>query len=289
VGNAIKFTERGSVSVRVTRDSTSPLAPHPSPLVRFEVRDSGIGIPADVQPRLFQPFTQADSSTTRKYGGTGLGLAISRRLVDLMGGTIGVESEPGQGSTFWFTAPLLSSQPERQNGTKAAAARPETTVSTPGQQPVLVVDDNPINRKVAARIAERLGFAVDTAADGQEAVEAAARRRYAAILMDCQMPGLDGYEATAAIRSAEPPGQHTPIIALTANAFAGIRDQCLAAGMDDYLTKPTTVNTVAAALSRWVRPSDRPASVTPAATPTPPSPVAPSPQRNAPTPIRRAG
>jgi CheY-like chemotaxis protein len=231
--------------------------------VRFEVQDTGIGIPADVQARLFQPFTQADSSTTRRYGGTGLGLAICHRLIDLMGGTIGVTSQADQGSTFWFTAPLLLTSQEREAAHPPAVVAPAAPPpSCADRQLILVVDDNAVNRKVAARIAERLGYLVDTAGDGEEAVAAAARRRYAAILMDCQMPGLDGYEATLAIRSAEPPGQRTPIIALTANAFAGIRDQCIAAGMDDYLPKPTTMTTVAAVLSRWVR---SPAGSVPAA------------------------
>jgi PAS domain S-box-containing protein len=263
VGNAIKFTLNGRVTIRVDSDRDDPPTQ-----VRFEVCDTGIGIPPDVQARLFEPFTQADSSTTRRYGGTGLGLAICRRLVDLMGGSIGVISEPDRGSTFWFTAPLIAAQNEQgADAETGAAVSPEPTTSYPGRQPILVVDDNPINRKVTARIAERLGFAVDTATDGHEAVEAAARRQYAAILMDCQMPNLDGFEATIAIRTAEPAGQRTPIIALTANAFGGVRDECLAAGMDDYLAKPTTVGTVAAVLDRWVRATEtagpRPASTGP--------------------------
>jgi PAS domain S-box-containing protein len=271
VGNAIKFTPSGNVTIRVSRCER---------LVRFEVRDTGIGIAPDVQARLFQPFTQADSSTTRRYGGTGLGLAICRHLLDLMGGEIGVDSQEGAGSTFWFEAPLLAadrgSEAPPTPSTPAGDAPPPAAAD---RRPILVVDDNPINRMVAARIAERLGFVVDTAADGEEAVSAAGRRAYAAILMDCQMPGLDGYEATMAIRSAEPAGRRTPIIALTANAFAGIKDQCLAAGMDDYLAKPTTVSNVAAALNRWVGQAGAPdATGAPIAAPHP-----------TPIPIRRAG
>ena len=281
VGNAIKFTERGSVQVRVTRGALgaddecaersvadagrarfdAELVTRNSQLVTFAVSDTGIGIPSDVQARLFEPFTQADSSTTRQYGGTGLGLAICKQLVDLMGGQIGVASEPGSGSTFWFTVPLQSAH-------RAASDTPwtgsstveidETAAPAPRRLPILVVDDNPINRKVTARIAERLGYDVHTASDGDEAVAAAARQLYAAILMDCQMPKLDGYEATATIRAAEPPGQRVPIVALTANALGTVRDECLAAGMDDFLSKPTTVNDVATVLRRWVGPGTSP-------------------------------
>jgi PAS domain S-box-containing protein len=255
VGNAIKFTPSGSVTIRIRRDEGAH--------VRFEVQDTGIGIPTDVQARLFQPFTQADGSTTRRYGGTGLGLAICKRLVELMSGTIGLSSQEGRGSTFWFSAPLLVAGQVAEPGRTTQAPNDATcAMACDDRQTILVVDDNPINRKVAARIAQRLGYIVDTAEDGEEAVAAAAARQYAAILMDCQMPGLDGYEATIAIRAAEPAGRRTPIIALTANAFAGIRERCIAAGMDDYLAKPTTVTTVAAALDRWVRPAsaDTPSS-----------------------------
>ena len=247
VGNAIKFTPAGRVVISVQLDAHGA-----DSRVRFEVRDTGIGISAQSQAGLFEPFTQADSSTTRRYGGTGLGLAICRRLVTLMGGEIGVESKDGQGSTFWFVVPLTTTPARVASSPAATPATQHVATVTSERPPLLVVDDNPINRKVAARIAERLGFQVDTAADGQTAVEMAAQRQYIAILMDCQMPGLDGFEATAAIRAAEPTGHRTPIIALTANAFAGVRDECLAADMDDYIAKPTTVASVATVLSRWV-------------------------------------
>jgi PAS domain S-box-containing protein len=248
VGNAIKFTESGRVEIAVGLEPGQA-----GELVRFAVRDTGIGLSEAVQARLFTPFTQADSSTTRQYGGTGLGLAISRRLVELMNGTIGVESTAGKGSVFWFVVPLTTAQPTRAvslvDNAASSGQVPLLAIERPS---LLVVDDNPINRKVAARIGERLGFQVDTAADGHAAVALAAQRSYVAILMDCQMPGLDGFEATAAIRAAEPAGERVPIIALTANAFAGVRDECLAADMDDYVAKPTTVRSVAAVLSRWV-------------------------------------
>jgi CheY-like chemotaxis protein len=186
------------------------------------------------------------------------------------------------GSTFWFTVPLVAASTPQRVPIEAVADRQQELVAIPHRRPVLVVDDNPINRKVTARIVERLGFAVDTAIDGHEAVEAASHREYAAILMDCQMPNLDGYEATSAIRAAEPPGRRVPIIALTANAFGGVRDECLAAGMDDYLAKPTTVATVAAVLERWV-------PLTDAAPPRPTPVTAPAPQADEAPAIRRTG
>jgi len=255
VGNALKFTPSGSVHMHVRRDAGPGL-------VRFEVRDTGIGISPAVRERLFEPFTQADSSTTRSYGGTGLGLAICRRLVHMMGGEIGVVSAEQRGSVFWFTIPLVHSAAgsgvalPAPRPASVTAAGPTTAIEpSPSLDPalVLVVDDNPINRKVTARIVERLGYAVDTVVDGHEAVQAAAACDYAAILMDVQMPVMDGYEAATAIREGESPGQRTPIIALTANALAGIREQCLQSGMDDYLTKPTTVQAVGTVLKRWVR------------------------------------
>ncbi len=261
VGNAVKFTPSGRVSIQVSLEGDGT-----ERLVRCEVRDTGIGISPDTMARLFQPFTQADSSTTRQYGGTGLGLAICRRLVQMMGGAIGVDSVEGRGNLFWFTAPLLSATALRDDPTQDAD---RTTVAAPieppvtGQPLVLVVDDNPINRKVTARIVERLGYTVDAVVDGHEAVQAVASCRYAAILMDVQMPVMDGYEAAEAIREGEPAGQRTPIIALTANAFAGIREQCLQAGMDDFLTKPTTLQAVGTALRRWVRQHDEPGDDTP--------------------------
>ncbi len=367
VGNAVKFTERGEVMVTASRAET----PGGSPVVRFEVHDTGMGIQPDVLVLLFQPFTQADSSTTRKYGGTGLGLAISKRLVETMGGEIGVESEPGQGSVFWFTLPLVyvlsedaaMSQPSLDGvrtlvvddsaaSGAALAARLEgwgaTVVTTgavapalallreaaeqgqpfdvglvdldlagesgldlarearsdptlaalplilltaygrpplplaqvdgtlnkpihsaalaeclalvraaplessvplesllppsawpgplirpaPGQC-VLVAEDNPVNQKVARRVLERLGYLVEVVENGVEAVRACQDRAYAAVLMDCQMPEMDGYAAAREIRRQEPSDQHTPIIALTAEALKGERERCLAAGMDD--------------------------------------------------------
>jgi len=388
VGNAVKFTERGEVVLRVNLAEVTPESAH----VRFEISDTGIGIAPDIRPRLFQSFVQADGSTTRRYGGTGLGLAISKRLVGLMGGSIDVDSRPGHGSTFWFTARfekqpgeaeipssparlagrrvlvvddnatnrqilrqqlahwglrvttvedgpralqglraaagsgaafdlavldfkmpdmdglalaraiktedrlgavklvLLTSFGQKGHGAEAtragisgyltkpvdeadlhdclaeilvgAPARPAlvTRHSLREARPaavarVLVAEDNEVNQKVAVRILERLGYRVDVADNGREAVEAVARTRYEAVLMDGQMPEMDGFEATGLIRDREKDGRHTLIIAMTASAMKGDREKCLAAGMDDYVAKPISPEAVQAVLGRWVPPN----------------------------------
>jgi PAS domain S-box-containing protein len=442
VSNAVKFTERGEVVVRVSsversverergesadgsahppRSLAAPssqLAARSSQLVRFEVSDTGIGISPEARRRLFAPFTQADSSTTRRYGGTGLGLAISKRLVDLMGGEIGVESEEGRGSTFWFTVELAAADPDQagpplaldltgrqilvvdDNATnrqiltrqlsawgasvtsaangmlaleclRAAAHRqpfdlaildmhmpvmdglmlartikadpaigdirlamltslgqtglgptgwrdsqaahdfvgvltkpirqsqlrawlttllgqpaeptapapaptasPETSTNTVAPR-ILVAEDNIVNQRVVVRMLERLGYQADIVGNGAEAVAAVARFPYAAILMDCQMPEMDGYEATEAIRTHEREaagsGRRVPIIALTANALAADRERCLLAGMDDYLAKPIRPDALVGALGRWA------ATTSPAIGPS----ITPSPDRHA--------
>jgi signal transduction histidine kinase/DNA-binding response OmpR family regulator/HPt (histidine-containing phosphotransfer) domain-containing protein/HAMP domain-containing protein len=394
--NAVKFTERGEVVLWTGVVQERPDAP----VVRFEVRDTGVGIAPEVRPRLFQPFSQADSSTTRRYGGTGLGLVISKRLVAMMEGVIGFESTPGEGSTFWFTVPLargsetaprrfpdileglrallvlqnpthrtalerqlaswgvavdatdsdvlglehlrdaaadgtpfdvllldeatsalqpqaeghgretaadailaktprivltrrgtlagslperpltvVLSRPVRQRQLFAAIARAvgRARVAEPrridgsaiaataqeaadaaraGPISILVAEDNPVNQEVARRLLSKLGCEPDVVANGREAVEASAHGRYAAILMDCQMPVLDGYEATVAIREREaaagPPTPRIPIIALTAAAMPGDRERCLAAGMNDYVSKPMTLERLAETLRRWI-------------------------------------
>ena len=397
VGNAVKFTEQGEVVLRVNLVQSTP----DSALVRFEISDTGIGIEPEAKPRLFQAFVQADGSTTRKYGGTGLGLSISKRLVAMMGGEIDVESEPGKGSTFWFTgsfqkqpaapvpapAPtprlagrrvlvvddnatnrqilrqqlahwglrvtavedgpkalgalrvaeagsasydlavldmrmpgmdglalarlvkgdpsisgvklaLLTSFGQKGHGAEATragisgyltkpvdeadlhdclceilageAARRPTLVTRhslrearpPSSARILVAEDNEVNQKVAVRILERLGYQVEVADDGREAVEACARAPYDALLMDCQMPVLDGFAATAKIREYEGAERHTPIIAMTASAMAGDRESCLAAGMDDYVSKPISPEGIDEVLRRWLR---KPEAAPPAA------------------------
>jgi signal transduction histidine kinase/CheY-like chemotaxis protein len=379
VSNGIKFTDEGEVEVAVTAE------PGADGLLRFAVRDTGVGIAPDDRQRLFESFAQADPSTTRRYGGTGLGLAISKRLVEMMGGTIGVDSTVGQGSTFWFTAqlePRPDSEPlavereslhgvtalivddndtnrailERQlaafgmatisaataesaldvlreaagagtlpdvalldrhmpgtdgvdlcrviaadpafdglgvvmltsassgragtcdrvvasltkpvrrselldalatalavRGTPAAPAaesHPEPALPPAGAVRVLVAEDNPINQKVAVAMLKRLGYRVDVVANGTEAVQAVRDVPYAAVLMDCQMPVMNGYEASEEIRRREPPGRHIPIVALTASAIKGDEDRCLAAGMDAYVTKPVTVKALGVVLAR---------------------------------------
>ncbi|MCA1687799.1 MAG: response regulator, partial [Actinobacteria bacterium] len=394
LGNAVKFTEEGEVILHVRLGQASD----GSAVLRFEVKDTGIGMTEEEQSRLFRSFTQADTSTTRRYGGTGLGLAISKQLVELMGGEIGVESEAGRRSTFWFEVPFttrlessriaharraalhdlrvlvvddnetnrkivhhqviswgmkngmaangpqalemlrgaaksgepydlaildmqmpgmdsmelartIKAEPEiaatrlimltslgrrvdaeeaRRVGIDAYLTKPvrqsrlydaiATVVGAPAQtmpeeaQPatphsrrkvtapsgarVLVVEDNAVNQKVAVRMLERLGYRADVAADGIEALEALSRIPYHAVLMDVQMPEMDGYVATAEIRRREGTERHTPIIAMTANAMQGDRDQALEAGMDDYIPKPVKPEELAAVLERWVPNTD---------------------------------
>jgi signal transduction histidine kinase/CheY-like chemotaxis protein len=274
VGNAVKFTgEGGEVLVRARLVSETPEMAH----VRFEVVDTGIGIAPEARERLFQPFSQADSSTSRRFGGTGLGLTICKGLVDLMGGEIGVESTPGWGSTFWFSLTLekasvpaepaeagaphdvlaLNGQLPRVDGLElveldAGAARGGKHGEAASTLPVLIVEDNPVNQQVAAGWLKRLGYRADVAANGLEALEALQRITYAAVLMDCQMPEMDGYQATAEIRRREGGRRRTPIIAMTANAMHGDRERCLAAGMDEYVAKPIRIAELETVLRRAI-------------------------------------
>jgi two-component system sensor histidine kinase/response regulator len=244
--NAVKFTETGSVTLRsqiVAEDAATAL-------LRFEVQDTGIGIPADTIDRLFTAFEQADNSTTRKYGGTGLGLAITRRLAGLMGGEAGVTSAPGVGSTFWFTARLKKREDSRGLEAQVATADAEELLRRHhGGARILVVDDEPVNREVATMLLEDAGLTVDTADDGEQAVAMARNTPYAAILMDMQMPRLDGLEATRQIRRLDGYAE-TPIIAITANAFAEDKARCFAAGMDDFLVKPFDPDAIFSTLLR---------------------------------------
>ena len=248
--NAVKFTERGTVTLRALKlEETAG-----SLRMRFEVQDSGIGIPADALPRLFGAFEQADNSTTRKYGGTGLGLAITRRLAELMGGEAGVASTPGVGSTFWFTVRLkkLKEQSAIPPPVSSSDAEKRIQVHYQGKR-VLIVDDEPVNREVARILLEDTGLLIDTADDGEQAVAMAGKAGYAVIFMDMQMPRLNGLEATQQIRGM--PGYlETPIIAMTANAFAEDRARCYSAGMNDYLIKPFDPDTLFVTLLKALDP-----------------------------------
>ena len=245
VANAIKFTERGFVRLSARR------LPGGAGLVRVECEDTGPGIAPDVVPELFRPFTQADQSTTRRFGGTGLGLSICRELAALMGGQVGVSSQPGLGSRFWADLPLAPSEvpappPPPVAGADAAAALAGLHV--------LLVEDNAVNMLVAAATLERWGVRVTQAGDGPEALAAieAAPQPFDVVLMDVQMPGMSGHEATLALRRL-PAGRQVPVIALTAAALVSEREQALASGMDDFLTKPIDAERLQAALLRWGR------------------------------------
>ena len=249
VGNAIKFTQQGSVRISV---SHRDLEQHGIEL-RFEVADTGTGIPANVLPSLFSPFTQADSSVSRKYGGTGLGLAICKQLCLTMGGDIGVESEPGHGSRFWFTVRCRLGQPHEI----AAPSLQPTMAPDAAEIKILVTEDNPVIRSLVIKLLAKRGYGADQVGNGREAVEAVRTRPYDLVLMDMQMPELDGISATKAIRALSGPGRDVPIIALTANALVGQRETCLAAGMNGFLTKPIQPDALYDAISRWVGVRDR--------------------------------
>jgi len=246
LGNALKFTPAGEVSLTVETEARS----NQDLMLRFDVLDSGIGMTPDEQDRIFRPFTQADSSTTRKYGGTGLGLAICQKLALMMGGELRVESEPGQGSRFWFTVRFKPAAVEMRSKAPQAGLGERGSKPAPGK--VLVVDDLAVNREVALVMLRRIGYEAEGAAGGEEALERVQRDSYAAILMDCQMPGINGYEATRRIRALPEPAASIPIVAMTAHALKGDREICLAAGMDDYIAKPVKAAALGRVLERWV-------------------------------------
>jgi CheY-like chemotaxis protein len=240
LGNSIKFTEVGHIAVRVDRVE-------PEDALRLRVADTGIGIPPEKQEQVFKAFTQADGSITRRYGGTGLGLTISARLVHLMGGIIRLESQPGKGTTFEFLVPCRI--PDVQDSGNCCQDTAPDAPESPLR--ILLAEDNPVNQKVASRLLESQGHTVVVASNGRDAVAAAGREAFDVILMDVQMPEMDGFQATAAIRAAEgASSRHVPIIAMTAHAMSGDRDRCLAAGMDGYVAKPLQLNELFKAISQ---------------------------------------
>jgi len=288
IGNAIKFTNRGDVAVRLrvqeSADDTTVLC--------AEVRDTGIGIPADLQAHIFDAFTQAEGSTARRFGGTGLGLAISKQLVEMMGGTMWVTSEPGQGSTFGFTARLGRSEAAEIGRVETGGARfpaalprhaPARAPVTGSGSRILVAEDNPVNQEVIRGLLENLACQVRIVGSGTEAVDAVTRDAYQIVFMDCHMPEMDGFRATAMIREREAAVNaervaaglaptRTPIIALTADIVEGTREECLAAGMDDYLAKPFRKEKLRDILGAYL--DQQPRAIADAAPAAPPPPEA---------------
>jgi CheY-like chemotaxis protein len=253
LGNAIKFTDRGYVRLSVRRSDEAGKA-----LLRFEVEDTGIGIPAENVERIFDAFRQADSSSVRRHGGTGLGLTISRELARAMGGDIGHSSEPGRGSTFWFTADLPETAIPDVSGERVGAQPAFSDIRLSGR--VLLAEDNAVNALVAKAYLEQFGLSVDCADNGVQALDRVTADDYDLVLMDCQMPEMDGFEATRRIRAHEKAFGLRPVsvVALTANAIRGDRERCLEAGMDDYLPKPFRSAELRAMVERHLRRDSNP-------------------------------
>jgi len=264
VSNAIKFSEHGNVSIMCELNGPPP-DDSEALGIKVTVKDCGIGIDEEGQKKLFRQFSQVDESDTRRFGGTGLGLAISKELATLMGGTMGVDSEPGRGSAFWFTVTVQESSADAAALVAAKQQRGSRHLLndlTPGDlgqagRKVLVVDDNEVNQFVAQRMLEQLGYVVDLAANGEQAIAASESEDYAAILIDSQMPGMSGNQATRIIREREGDGRHTPIIALTAKVMEHEQRKAFDAGVDDFLSKPVFIEDIAASLQRVIYRSAR--------------------------------
>jgi signal transduction histidine kinase len=243
VDNAVKFTERGGVKVRVRADGREG----DCVVARVEVVDTGIGIPAGAEKKIFEPFVQVDGSASRRYEGTGLGLSICQRLIAVLCGEIGVKSEPGKGSLFWFTLPLQLSA-----NVVPSAPSPTPGITRRNRPRILLGEDNPMNQLVLRKMLERFGCFVDIAADGEEALRAVRRLPYDLVLMDCQMPRVDGFEAARRIRIELTGRRRLPVVAITAHDSPANRARCTESGMDDYLAKPVEVDMLAAVLRRWL-------------------------------------
>ncbi|HLW94303.1 MAG TPA: response regulator [Solirubrobacteraceae bacterium] len=248
LSNAVKFTASGAITVEAR---ALPSRGSAEARLRIDIADTGIGIEASDLQRMFEPFTQADASMTRRYGGAGLGLALAQELVEMMNGRIGAESELGRGSKFWFELELaVASEDEARAPNESPASLAQQLWERPPV--VLIAEDSRINQIVAARALERCGCRAHVVRDGREAIEALSREHFDAVLMDCQMPNMNGYDATAELRRREAAGERTPVIAMTAHAQAGEREHCLDAGMDDCITKPMRHADLAMVLARWI-------------------------------------